>query len=107
MAQYDIHALGAPRNAPRRFPATYVVDLQASLYAHLPTRLVAPLVPASVHGKPFERINPIIELDGRSYVLVIQQSVGLTTRDLGPVVGSAAGQADAIKDALDLLLLGI
>ncbi len=107
MAQYDVHLLAGPRAAHGPVRIHMVVDLQAELFSHLPTRMVAPLIPASSLGAPIARLNPIVMVDGVRYYLIVQQAVGISTRELGAVVGSAVESCDAIKDALDLLLLGI
>lgn len=104
MAQYDVHLNpGAMRET-----VPMVVLVQSSLFDGYRRRVVVPLVlrsalpaGARVAGT---RLNPVFEVKGQALVLHPLDMVSVAVDQLGPCVGSLAGQGQAIADALDELL---
>jgi len=103
MKQFDIMANPFPRSRERQ---PFLVALQSDLLVRsLDTVVVAPLEPAA-SGTFADRLNPQIEVDGRSFVLVAQELVTVRKSVLGKPHGSIAAARDAIIRALDILFTG-
>lgn len=97
MAQFDVHRLGGG----------LVVDCQADLLSYIASRLVAPLVPQADAPPPAQRLNPVFDVDGETYVLVTESAGAVPARQLGPVVASLADRWFDITAALDTLISGV
>lgn len=95
MARFDLY----------RVDGVLVVDLQHDLLSHLPTRMVAPLLPPDRAGRPVRELHPVLTLEGGPHILAIHQLAAVARRDLGPVLGTLNGECDAILRAIDILLL--
>lgn len=68
-------------------------------------RVVVPLVLASVMGKiGYPTFNPTFKIRGTSVVMHPLEMVSIPVAQLGAVVGSLAGEGQAIVAALDELL---
>lgn len=96
MAKGDIFRIGAG----------YVVDVQADLLSDLKTRVVVPLKPLSEYRIPAERLNPVVQLDGKEWVLLPQFIATLSVRELGDKVGEFE-DSFALTNALDMVFHGI
>jgi toxin CcdB len=97
MGRYDVH---------RQPDGTLLVDLQASSLDSIRTRVVAPLLPRSAYSREAARLNPVIDVDSRSFVLLTQSLAAIPAADLGPVVANLDARHDEILAALDMLFLG-
>jgi toxin CcdB len=95
MARFDLHRLGG----------VLVVDLQHDLLDHLPTRVVAPLLPPDQAGQPVRDLHPIFEFDGGTHILALHQLAAVPRRELGPAIGTLDAGYDAIMRGLGILLL--
>ena len=73
----------------------------------LATRLVAPLVPAVAFGPPATRLNPVLRIGNRNYVMDIAAMAGVPAKVLGERVLSLSDRADEVLAAIDLLVSGI
>jgi len=105
--------MDAPQFSVHRGPTgrpPLVIVVQANDFARLPTRVVAPLLPASAmpdFGPEHPRVAPMFSIRSRRYVL---NPLGLATigvHRLGASVASLADDDDArrkIQDALDVAL---
>jgi toxin CcdB len=103
MKQFDVVANPFPRSRERQ---PFLVALQSDLLIRgLDTVVVAPLEPAA-SGIFADRLNPRVEVDGQSLVLVAQELVTVRKSLLGTVRASIAGERSAIIAALDLLFIG-
>lgn len=80
MAKYDV--------VRRRTGAGYLLDCQADLLSQLNTRFVVPLLPVREAPKPAARLNPVFELEGKSYVMVTQFAAAIPVAELGERVAS-------------------
>jgi toxin CcdB len=97
MAQFDLYqGVG---------PTPYVVDLQADALDRLTTRVVAPLAPRK-KAEIMRGLTPVVEIDGREFVVRTQNLAAVHVRELRRRVGSLVEYQDDIKRALDLLFLG-
>ncbi|HTH17359.1 MAG TPA: CcdB family protein [Magnetospirillum sp.] len=103
MAQFDIHRnpVGDMADA-----APYVVALQADPLAAMPTRLVAPLALLE-DFQPVRNLNPIVEIDGERFAVMVNLMATLPRTVLGAPVGSLAQHRNDIIAALDFLFTGI
>lgn len=95
MARFDLHRIGG----------VLVVDLQHNLLEHLPSRVVAPLLPMEAAGRPVRDLHPVIEVNGIHHILAIHQLAAVPRRELGPRIGTLDQHDDAILRALGVLLL--
>jgi toxin CcdB len=103
MKQFDVFANPFPRSRERQ---PYLATLQSDLLArNLDTTVVAPLEPAS-SGTFADRLNPRVEIDGQSFMLITQELVTVRRSVLGATRGSIAAERDAIIAALDVLFTG-
>jgi toxin CcdB len=101
MARFDVYRyLGSKRDAP------YVIDLQAdSVSALLGTRIVAPLRPLSELSAA-RRFLPVVNVDGRDFVISIPELAGIPSSRLAGKVPSLSGHHFDIVDALDFVFQG-
>ena len=103
MKQFDVLANPFPRSRDRQ---PFLVALQSDLLVRsLDTVVVAPLEPAA-SGTFADRLNPRVEVEGQSFVLVAQELVTVRKSVLGNPRGSIASERDAVIGALDLLFTG-
>ena len=101
MARFDVHELKSKADVP------LVVDVQADLLEALRTRVVVPLVPLAVAEKEVTaRLKPVVDIAGRSYVLMTTDLSAIPTAALGERVASVEPQRQTITDALDFLFQG-
>ena len=95
MARFDLHRLGE----------VLVVDLQHDLLDHLPTRIVAPLLPPDQAGQPVRDPHPVFDFEGRPHILATHQLAAVPRRELGPAIGTLDAGYDATMRGLGILLL--
>jgi toxin CcdB len=84
-----------------------VVVVQSDLLDAMRTRVVVPLVPAGMAGRPMRGLNPEIGFAEEAVVLMPQLAATLTIAELGRPVGSIAHLRDTVTRALDTLLSGV
>lgn len=104
--QFDAYPTPGPAKA--FFP--YVVDVQADLLSSLDTRLIVPLLPiqaGKTAPKLLTRLNPVVELAGKRYVLLANQIANVAASRLRKPAGNLADQRQAIVEAVDFLITGI
>ncbi|MEX2033586.1 MAG: CcdB family protein [Xanthobacteraceae bacterium] len=100
--QFDV--VPNPFGSRERQP--YLVALQSDLLSgNLDTVVVAPLEPSGADTFA-DRLNPPVEVDGQSFVLIAQELVTVRKSALGPPRASLAGDRDRIIAALDMLFTG-
>jgi toxin CcdB len=88
-----------------QFEAGYVTDVQSDLLSDLKTRVVVPLKPKSEFPLPAERLNPVIQIDKRDWVLLPQFIATVSTSELGQKVGEFE-DSFALTNALDMVFHG-
>jgi toxin CcdB len=85
----------------------YLLDVQSNLIEELGTRVVVPLCPASsMKGKVVSNLMPIVDVEGKQFVMLTPQLAGVPKRILGPQVADLAARRTEIIAALDFLVLG-
>ena len=105
MAQFDVYRNANPASRVR---VPYLLDVQSDLLESLSTRLVVPLCkPDVLKGRLAERLNPVLEVEGRKLVLLTPELAGVSRKTLGACVGNLAKHRQAIIAALDLVITGI
>ena len=103
MQQFEVFNNPFPRSRERQ---PFLVALQSDLLArNLDTVVVAP-VEAADTGAYADQLNPQVEIDQRSFVLITQELVTVRKNVLGRSHGSVANERDKIIAALDLLFTG-
>src|SRR4051794_5715676 len=105
MAQFDVYRNPNPASRTR---IPYLLDVQTELLESLATRVVVPLCKTEVlSGKPAERLNPAVEIEGRKLYLLAQELAGVPRKALGEPVANLAAERRAVIEALDLVFTGI
>ncbi len=104
MARFDVRA---NLHRPSRDRVPYLLELQADLLAGLGTRLVAPLVPAARFGPPASRLNPVLRIGARNFVMDTALIAGIPATQLGDRVASLQERSAELLGALDFLVSGI
>ena len=105
MAQFDVHRNA---NSATRARIPYLLNVQSDLLESLATRVVVPLCkPAVLKGRLADRLNPLLEVEGRQVAMLTPELAGVPARTLGAPVGNLSGNRGAIIAALDLLITGI
>ncbi len=95
-----------PNTATRKF-IPFVVDIQADVLHTLASRVVVPLH-IRVNNRPtaLHRLNPIVTIDSREYVVMTQELAAIPAKLLDKPVGSLASERSAIINAIDMLFTG-
>ena len=104
MARFDVRT-NLHRSSRERVP--YLLELQTDLLASLGTRLVAPLVPAARFGPPASRLNPVLRIGSRNFVIDAALIAGVPATRLGDRVASLGERSADLLGALDFLVSGI
>lgn len=105
MAQLVVYRNGNPAT---RQATPLLLEVQHDLLASLATTVVVPLRPvAAMKGALLRTLTPVLEVDGREYVLVTPELAGVPRKALGTAVTSIEAQRGAVMAALDLLITGI
>ena len=104
MSRFDVRA-NLHRASRDRVP--YLLELQTDLLAGLDTRLVAPLVPAARFGPPASRLNPVLRIGSRNFVMDTALIAGIPASQLGERVASLGERSAELLGALDFLVSGI
>ncbi len=103
--RFDVFRNRNPKSA-RTVP--YLLLLQSDLLDDLTTQVVVPLVKAgALSGRPAERLNPALEVEGQTVLMLTQQVGAVATAALSTRVGHLGHERDTIVAALDLLFSGI
>jgi len=103
VARFDVYR-NANRKSRDRVPL--LLDIQASLLEGLATRLVVPLVAASDFGTPIERLNPVLRIGNRSYVMATAEMAAVPRKSIGEKAATLEAQSAVILGAVDFLISG-
>ena len=105
MAQF--RAYENPNKATRKtYP--YLLDIQSNLLDELRTTVVVPLCPTSVVGKAvIAKLCPLLKVEGKNYVALVQQMAGVDRKLLGKEVCDLSRYRSEIIAALDFIVSGI
>jgi toxin CcdB len=102
--QFDVYRNPIPS---RRAIAPFVAVIQADIADTGRERIVAFLVPRPALRAATGRLMPIVEIEGKDFVLLVPSLTGIPVAELKAPLGSLAAYRDAIVEALDWLFLGI
>ncbi len=97
MAQFDVYRLP---------DGMRVVDVQSRFASVHATRLVIPLIAPDEQAASTTRLNPLLEIDGETWILAIQFASTLDERLLRTPIASLARDDLVIKGAIDFLING-
>jgi toxin CcdB len=105
MSQFAVHR-NQHSQTKGRFPL--LLDIQADFLKDLATRIVIPLTPHAVSkSQKMDKLMPVVEVDGKKYVVVTPQLSAIAKKELGPVVADLSGDHVDFINALDFLLTGV
>jgi toxin CcdB len=96
VAQFDVYRLG---------DGMRVVDLRTALIDLDATRIPAPLRGEGTHA-PLPGLTPSVEIEGRCWIVRLQELAAVPATELRVRVGSIAALRDALKRGLDILIDG-
>lgn len=99
MARFSVHPLVAKKGL--------VLCVQSDLLDNLTSRTVIPLVPVAEAHKPFQKLNPVFNIDGEKYVLYTEQLTAVDRNKLKPAIASPEDHHQEIVQAIDFLFEGI
>lgn len=86
----------------------YLLNVQSDIIDELNTRMVIPLVPlAAFIGRPAQRINPIISVEGNKYLVMTHEMAGVRLAQLGEPVTDLQESRQIVKAAIDFLIDGV
>ena len=103
MPQFDVVENANPDTSGH---IPYLLVLQADLFDGLATRVVAPLIPLEMSGPTLDRLNPVISIEGKSYLVSIAELAGAPVQAPGDHVASVTGSRLEVISALDFLFTG-
>ena len=104
MAQFAVHR-NQHAQSKARFPL--LLDIQADFLKELATRVVIPLTPqAASKSLKMDKLAPVVEVDGKKYIVVTPQLSAIAKKELGPVVADLSGDRVDCINALNFLLTG-
>lgn len=87
MAQFDVYRNANPATRAR---ISYLLD-------PLATRVVVPLCkPEVLKGKLVERLNPVLEVEGRKMVMLTPELAGVSRKILGEQIGNLSDKRSSI-----------
>lgn len=98
MARLDVYRSTGDRG--------YLLDCQSDMLTDLETKLTVPLFLYEDAPKPAGRLNPIFDVNGDRVVMMTQYASAIRTSQLGKRIGTLDHEHDAVRDALDTLLVG-
>ena len=89
-----------------RFPL--LLDIQANFLENLATRAVIPLTPlAASKNQKMGKLTPVVQVDGKHYIVLTPQLSAIAKKELGPVVADLSTDRLDFIAALDFLITGI
>src|SRR5262249_33547959 len=97
-----------PNPLVRARPAyPFVVVLQADIAAFGRERIIAFLAPRAQLGPVAGRLMPVVEIDGRQFVLLMPSITNLPSHELRGHVANLHAWRDRIVEAIDWTFLGV
>jgi toxin CcdB len=102
MPQLAVYRNPRPRSAEH---APYLLEVQSDL-VQTQLRVVVPLVTPDYFGPPARTLNPVLRVQGASYVLSPAEIGSLPRQQLGMPVADLRDARQEIMAALDFMLHG-
>ena len=85
-----------------------LLDIQSDLLDDLRTTVVIPLMPKRLWGAhALSRLNPVVQFNDASYVVMTQNIGGIDRKTLGDVSGDLAKYRAEIIDAVGFVITGL
>ena len=103
MAQFDVYE---NPNEETNQTVPYLLDLQADLLDNLATRVVVPLVAATLIGRAVKHLNPRFKVKDDLVFISTAELAGVPRSALGEKVASLKKKRNEIIAALDFLFTG-
>ncbi|MDY6850270.1 MAG: CcdB family protein [Geoalkalibacter sp.] len=103
MAQFDVYE---NEDADSNEHIPFLLDVQHSLHNDLATRVVVPLLSASLGEYGIKKLCPQFNIIGRDVIMGTPEMAGYPARNLRNKVASLAEQRIEILAAVDFLLNG-
>jgi toxin CcdB len=104
MAQFDVYPNPNPASRAR---IPFLIALSSDLLGALETTVVAPLrLQAEPGVLPILRLNPVVDIDDRAYLVLTQELAAILTPSLKIPVANLSGRREEILAALDFLFTG-
>ena len=104
MSQYCIYQ-NKNENTKKIYP--YLIDVQTSLLDSLETKLVIPLsLKKNFENKIIKNLNPIIEINGKEYIVLTQQLAAIPKKLIGDLVENNSVKRQEILSSIDFLVTG-
>lgn len=104
MAQFVVYENGNPASR-KRIP--YLLDVQSDLIEAMDSRVVVPLLRASLAGRPISGLMPRLDVLGELLVMDTGHLAGVPGSVIGKPVEDLGAQRGTIIAALDFLVSGI
>ena len=105
MAQFTVYRNKNPRT---RSALPFLLDVQSDLLENLETRVVVPLCPTTaVRGKPLRTLTPVLEIEGKSFLMLTPHLAGVSKSDIGTPIARLEQERFAIIAAIDFLITGV
>lgn len=98
MAQYDVYPTGNK--------GTLLLDVQTDLVEGLNTRVVVPLLLASIGPQKIKRLHPVFQIDGQDYMMATQLMSAVPKTQLGQVKTNLLQRHDDIVKAVYMIVQG-
>ena len=84
----------------------YALDVQSNLLYRLHSRVMIPLITAGSVVNVMSKLNPVVLIDAKSYLLSTERMASVPLADIGPVVADLSPRGDDITAALYFLFQG-
>ena len=99
MARYDVYR--DPRGSEN-----LLLCVQSDLFDQFDTRMAIPLLPQHSKNAPLKKLNPVLVIDDRRYVLFTQLMLSVPASALRMRVANVEAHRDEITAAMDFLFQG-
>ncbi len=96
MARFHVYEVGGD----------YALDVQSNLLYRLNNRVMIPLVVASHVINVMSRLNPIVAVNGKNYLMSTERMASIPLSEIGAEVADLSSRSDDITAALDFLFQG-
>lgn len=102
MAQYQVYR--NPRASKRDVP--FLLDIQSD-FVKTPSRVVVPLVRQDRYGVPYDRLNPLMVVEGVPVVAAVSDLAAIAASELRKPVADLSDHRSELVAAVDFLMAGI
>jgi len=84
----------------------YLLNVQSSLLDDLKSRLVIPLIKKPFRKSIIQILNPEIEIDNTTYIILTQQMASVPINYLGKLIENIEINRTEVLSAIDFLITG-